>query len=483
MATFGLTPQGFLAKRFEDIVSDISEDINTEFGIDINSDPDNKIKIMLNILALPLAQNWSSVQALQAAMDIDQATDIYLDMLCAAKLIYREPETFSTGTVLIYTSGEDTLTLPVKSSFYDINNNEFTTEQVLNLNSNSCQGATITVDALYTGDITFSFAGNIYSRNVTTEGDLPTALSLLRDDLISNGIFSDEDITLTTTLTFYKNSLDGDTPVSSLNIVEGVAEYLVIGFVDVAYILAGDYVFKEDVLITPPPFTAIVSFNSTVISGGRFKETDEELRQRFKNSSSVLGNATPSAIKSKVLSVEGVTQVNVIENDTIGVDSAGRPPKSVEIIVQGGDDTDVAQKIYDTVAAGIETYGNTTIIIDDVNGDEVGVKFSKVVSKYIWVKVDYTKYSEEDFPLDGEDQIKQAVTLYINSLSPDVDVINGRVGGNIFANVSGLESVVVTLFGDLDPNATPVYQATPVRIGLEEEAYTTEDRVTVEEVI
>lgn len=54
-----------------------------------------------------------------------------------------------------------------------------------------------------------------------------------------------------------------------------------------------------------------------------------------------------------------------ISNNTTGVTITvdfGRPPKSFEIVVEGGLDQEIAQKIYDTQPAGIQSYSNPTAI-------------------------------------------------------------------------------------------------------------------------
>lgn len=478
MATFGLTPEGFLAKRFEDIVADISEDINTEFGIDINSDPDNKIKIMLNILALPLAQNWSSVQALQSMMDIDQATGIFLDYLTASKLVFRQDGSNSAGVVTVLIDQTASLTLPSGSSFYNSNNDEFLTQQTLTLATNSCHGVFLTVDSLYSGDISFTFAGETFLRNTVTEGSINLALQALETDLVAEG----HTVTVDgNTLRVELTAKSGSTPTTNFVQVSGTFTYQVLGFVDVQYTEEGDFIFLANTLVTAPPFSAIDSFENTVITGGRYRETDEELRQRFKNSGSVLGKATNRAIRSNLLNVDGVSEVLIIENDSSDIVD-GQPAHSIEAVVIGGDDTDVAETLYDVKAAGIELFGNTSIIIKDANGQDKSILFTRVSEVFVWTSVTYVKYPEEEFPVDGEQLIKDSIVNYINGLTAGRDVIAGRIEANIYNNVSGIEEVEVKIFGSTDSGASPIYSVDPVRIADNQESVTTESRVTVVEV-
>ena len=54
-------------------------------------------------------------------------------------------------------------------------------------------------------------------------------------------------------------------------------------------------------------------------------------------------------------------------NDT--TDAAGRPPHSIEIVVQGGTDEDVANIIWKNKAGGIRAYGKHYAYATDVNGN------------------------------------------------------------------------------------------------------------------
>lgn len=55
------------------------------------------------------------------------------------------------------------------------------------------------------------------------------------------------------------------------------------------------------------------------------------------------------------------------ENRTNETDSEGRPPHSVEAVVDGGSNSDIAEQILATVSAGITTYGSVSV---DVPGED-----------------------------------------------------------------------------------------------------------------
>ena len=67
-----------------------------------------------------------------------------------------------------------------------------------------------------------------------------------------------------------------------------------------------------------------------------------------------------ASIKANVSEVDGVSYLEVYENDTVStVDTI--PAKAFEVVVQGGTDTDIAQAILEKKPAGIQAYGTDPI--------------------------------------------------------------------------------------------------------------------------
>lgn len=80
-------------------------------------------------------------------------------------------------------------------------------------------------------------------------------------------------------------------------------------------------------------------------------------------------------------------------NNTTGVSGSiafGRPPKSFEVVVNGGQDADVAQAIYSSSPAGIQSYGNDTVQIKDAFGNLINVSFSRPSAVPIYVTIALT---------------------------------------------------------------------------------------------
>lgn len=149
--------------------------------------------------------------------------------------------------------------------------------------------------------------------------------------------------------------------------------------------------------------------------GGRNTETDAEFRERYYISVDFAGGVNIDAIVAEVYeSVEGVIAVTGEENDTDYENASGLPPHSIEIVAYGGLDEEIAQAIYRRKAAGIESFGNTTVPVITAAGRTYDVHFSRPAPVNVWVKV-FNLVTDKHFPLDGIEQIKRSIVAYVGA--------------------------------------------------------------------
>jgi len=88
------------------------------------------------------------------------------------------------------------------------------------------------------------------------------------------------------------------------------------------------------------------------------------------------------SIKSPVLMVDGVRSAEVLHNNTSVTDERGIPAHSVEVIVDGGSDEDIAETLFHCVPAGTGMHGNTGVIHEsDVTGMGYAIRFSRPTQK------------------------------------------------------------------------------------------------------
>ncbi|MFD1777003.1 baseplate J/gp47 family protein [Paenibacillus rhizophilus] len=192
--------------------------------------------------------------------------------------------------------------------------------------------------------------------------------------------------------------------------------------------------------------------NVAPVTGGREKETDAEFRDRFEQSTAGGGAATVDSIRSALLRLDGVRAATVIENTGLTADGAGRPGKSFQAYVLGGDDQAIAGAIFSTKAGGIEPYGTISKTVTDLAGEPHTVKFSRATEVGIKVNVDITKGAA--YPADGDAQVRSALIRYIggadapgayyNGLNMGADVVFTRLISAIYS-VEGVGDVTLTV--------------------------------------
>lgn len=176
------------------------------------------------------------------------------------------------------------------------------------------------------------------------------------------------------------------------------------------------------------------------ISIGRLIETDAELRIRRAKSGAIIGQNVIQALQAKLLDVIGVSTVLIIENSNMYPINA-MPPKSFQIIIDGGNDTEIAQTIWNNKPAGIETYGKTSVPITTSTGQTQNICITRPSDVPIHVRVFYTISKDETFPEKGEELITQAIISYGKKLGINADIINQRFFGNIFSSCPGILSL------------------------------------------
>ncbi|HHL1833657.1 TPA: baseplate J/gp47 family protein [Klebsiella pneumoniae] len=165
--------------------------------------------------------------------------------------------------------------------------------------------------------------------------------------------------------------------------------------------------------------------NPAAATIGAPAETDAELRIR-QGQSVALPSLTPfEAVDGAIANISGVTRHKLYENDTDTTDANGLPPHSISAIVEGGDATVIANSIRGVKGQGVTPYGSTVIVVPDKYGNPHPVGFSRPVDVPIYVKITIE-------PLTGYtshvgEEIKAAVSAYINSLAIGASVLLSRV--------------------------------------------------------
>ena len=194
-------------------------------------------------------------------------------------------------------------------------------------------------------------------------------------------------------------------------------------------------------VVNPVAYVTSVSGKTAVKSGSEI-ESDYVLRQRVKAARGGLGSCTENAIIAALLSVPTVVSANVAANYTDEVDEHGRPPRSFECYITGGEDyhAEIAETIFDKKPIGIKTHGTITQKVTDIGGREHNIYFSHTENVAIYVYMEITATTE--YEADGGKQITNKLKTYIDNLGVGADVILSSLYGHIHS-VAGVEEVRV----------------------------------------
>lgn len=245
-----------------------------------------------------------------------------------------------------------------------------------------------------------------------------------------------------------------------------------------------DVVQSENFGVVQTPRAGIQSLVKVFSDGqiGRDVETDADARLRRYESLQVLGGATIDAIRSRILQqVEGVFAATVLENDTLSpipvnlpVPFDNFPPKSIWCIVDGGNDEEIANKIFETKSAGIQPFGDIGAfeVIDD-QGIGHDVWFSRSTNVSIYIDVKLTLSQEEEAPSDVVELVKENVVDYINGLSIAEDVIYQKIFTPVYV-VGGISEVELLI-----SKTSPASGIVNIPIDFNEKARTDDAKVSV----
>lgn len=202
-----------------------------------------------------------------------------------------------------------------------------------------------------------------------------------------------------------------------------------------------------DAIVTPISGWEFVG-NIAVSTDGRNTETEAELRERRATAIVISRGGILEAIKNRIANeVDGVTYVAARENRTNAVDGNGLPAHSLEITVVGGADADIAQLIWDSKPAGIQTYGTESETITDDYGESQTIYFSRVTEVPIYLIANLT--TNGDYPADGDTQVQAALVAYGATLENGDDVLNYKLIQAI-ADIDGITDIEI-LQGTSDP--------------------------------
>lgn len=172
---------------------------------------------------------------------------------------------------------------------------------------------------------------------------------------------------------------------------------------------------------------------------GQEQESDGDFRNRIKTSLNTNAIAVLSAIKASVEQVSGVVGsycYDNYDNSAVIIDSLSVPAHSLLVVVDGGDDQEIANAIYAKKTAGTgyvereNDAGYTVVeknVIDEAYGTTYKVRFVRPILTDIDIVVNVARKSYSGDNL--EQAVKNAIMTFAKGDNPEVDGI--VIGGSL----------------------------------------------------
>lgn len=358
--SFGITKNGFIRKKFPDILDEMKIEAKNKFGDEIDLSDFSPLLPMLELMSFSLAKQWEALENVYYANFLLTSSGVNLDRVVSLGLVSRKNALPATTTLEF--SGKPNIAIPKGT------------------------------------------------------------LSSTTNDII---IFKTKKDAITSKI--------GKIKVEAVCTIAGKT---------------GNVKENEIVKIKTPIMGIDKVTNIIQATGGREKENDIELINRFK-ASGIAKGGTVAGITAAVESLNGVISCKVLENTENIVNKDGIPYRSIEVIVLGGKDEDIAQAILSNKTAGIISYGLSSVRIADSLGNTHIIKFSR--PKQIEIDILYTIQINPNFKESIKKEIKQKAYKHVAEYKAGEDLKLWKLIA-ILPEYKGIEHITVQAKRKSDAN-------------------------------
>lgn len=195
------------------------------------------------------------------------------------------------------------------------------------------------------------------------------------------------------------------------------------------------------------PLAGLDSFiNESDAEVGAVILSDADLKLKRNTELQIAGSATIDAIIAELNARPLVTNVIVFQNITSLIDLDGRPPHSLDIVVLGDTEQELADAIFAVVGGGIETIGDESETVLDSEGFSHTIKFSRPTEVEVWIELDLT-VNLNLYPVDGDTQVENALLAYgdLQGVGQNVVIYGSNPLICSFEDIPGITDVVVRI--------------------------------------
>lgn len=439
MPNYGITDKGFVLKRLDTILEEIHTDLTDGWKVDTRLAGTSFLNTLITTFGNQIANLWETAQDSYYAKYPATATELNLDHAVQYGGIKRAGD--KRTNYILHCTGDDG-TYVRENAIVATN----TTPEIRLFSAEEFQIArerfnkvSVIVASEDTGVYTVSINGNQYSYSNPQGGKSSAILAglaaAIKDE--SYEVKVEDDALIINDKTKTRENVLTLTDNLTTSSVTSLANFLTNDYGKITL----PYNIVTRMVNNITGFTAVTNLLEPTY--GRKRETDIELRQSYIAKSALRSNTMIESIIAELLNnVEDVESASGYENDTDETDERGLPPHSIEIIVEGGDSTEIAKAIFRRKAGGIQTHGSVVVNVPGEYGDTIPVRFNRPEYLYAWLKVQL-EGDEAKIPVNYSSLTKQSLMEDGAQMTAGTSLLTQLLNEGIYDRVAGLTKIII----------------------------------------
>lgn len=497
MAEYGLTPKGPNIKRLDTILDDLHRGLSERWGVNTRQNPESLLNHLLTNVADRIAELWEFGEEVYYSQYPASAEGTSLDN--AAQFGGSTRESAAKSYYPIHCTGKDGTTLAAGTLIASDTNpaTQLSITDSRQITRTAFNRACIKIASLEAQDVyTVAINGAVFSY-VSEQADTTAVL---------NGIAAairDHEFKATVDAKDGFLNIEALDPASTnvLILSENLTTETVTTIITFGTVNTGDILIPDGVItnIVKADAGLLKVVNLCGYIAGRDEESDVRFRQSYAdkifNRSSNMLESIRSAILNNVLGVRSVAPYEnathewyvdgtyIAPKDVSGTPEGYivRPPHSIEIVVDGGDSQEIAKQILANKAGGINTVGDTVIILPGRYDEEIPIRFNRPETVYVWFRLGIVLNPAEVLPPNYVDLLRKVVLENMDAMNAGADVIPQKFTSQLYKVCSGISYIDISLYATTsDADKPSGYHDRSKNITARQKAYTTEDMIEVD---
>ena len=485
MPEYGITETGLRIKRFDTILSEINAFQTEGFGVQVGANTRSFLNVLNTSVADKIAELWELGADIYHNLSPMSAEGAALDN--AVQFGGNSREKARSTYYPIHCECTEGITLDEETLIESDTNPaiKFLSAEERTISRSSFNKAKVKVVSTQPGEAyTVALNGTLYSYTCKAQDGPEAILGGLRDLILADEAEA------------FTASVDGENVLlvieaadveseNSMLLTDNLTTESVTAIISFASEEPGEVSLPNGAItkIVTAPTGFLSCTNLCGYVAGRLLETDVELRQSYVDKIFSRSSRMTDSIRSAILAnCAGVTAAQVYENRTNETDSEGRPPHSVEAVVDGGSNSDIAAQILATVSAGITTCGSVSVDVPGEDDDMIEVCFNRPTYIYCWFKVTLTISKASLVPANYAELVETAIVDAMSQVENGEDVVpQQQFLPAIYEQVPGISYIDVSIYtttsaSESQPSSYPLRS---VEITNRQRAMTSSTRIEV----